>query len=83
MIYPGLPDDQQVLAAVGKIALRHGQLDYALKMTVRHTMRQGYTASTSYGEIAFTINQPGVVNFPESPLPDFCGDRCEEILRRS
>jgi hypothetical protein len=35
MIYPGLPDDQQVLAAIGKIALRHGQLDYALKMAVR------------------------------------------------
>ena len=35
MIYPGLPDDQQVLAAIGKIALRHGQLDYVLKMAVR------------------------------------------------
>jgi hypothetical protein len=35
MIYPGLPNDQQVLAAIGKIALRHGQLDYALKMAVR------------------------------------------------
>jgi hypothetical protein len=35
MIFPGLPEDQQVLAAIGKIALRHGQLDYALKMAVR------------------------------------------------
>jgi hypothetical protein len=35
MIYPGLPEDQEVLAAIGKIALRHGQLDYALKMAVR------------------------------------------------
>jgi hypothetical protein len=35
MIHPGLPEDQRVLAAIGKIALRHGQLDYALKMTVR------------------------------------------------
>ena len=35
MIYPALPEDPQVLAAVGKIALRHGQLDYALKMAVR------------------------------------------------
>jgi hypothetical protein len=35
MIYPALPEDQRVLAAIGKIALRHGQLDYALKMTVK------------------------------------------------
>ena len=35
MIYPGLPEDQEVLIAIGKIALRHGQLDYALKMAVR------------------------------------------------
>jgi hypothetical protein len=35
MIYPGLPQDQQVLAAIGKIALRHGQLDYALKLGVK------------------------------------------------
>src|SRR5580658_7924268 len=35
MIYPDLPEDQQVLAAIGKIALRHGQLDYALKMALK------------------------------------------------
>jgi len=35
MIYPGLPEDQAVLAAIGKIAVRHGQLDHALKMAVR------------------------------------------------
>jgi hypothetical protein len=35
MIYLGLPEDPLVLAAIGKIALRHGQLDYHLKMTVR------------------------------------------------
>jgi hypothetical protein len=34
MIYPGLPDDPSVLAAIGTIALRHGQLDNALKMAV-------------------------------------------------
>ena len=34
-IYPGLPKDEATLAAIGKIALRHGQLDYAFKMTVR------------------------------------------------
>jgi hypothetical protein len=33
-IFPGLPKDQETLAAIGKIALRHGQLDYALKMAV-------------------------------------------------
>jgi len=35
MIYPGLPQDQRILAAIGKIALRHGQLDYQLRMVVR------------------------------------------------
>jgi hypothetical protein len=35
MIYMGLPDDPQVLAAIGRIAIRHGQLYYHLKMTVR------------------------------------------------
>jgi hypothetical protein len=35
MIYPGLPDDPKVLAAIGKIALRHGQLDNALKMVIK------------------------------------------------
>jgi hypothetical protein len=44
MIYPGLPDDQRVLAAIGKIALRHGQLDYALKMAVTGA-RVGWTSS--------------------------------------
>ena len=35
MIYMGLPEDQRVLAAIGKIAIRHGQLDYSLRMAVR------------------------------------------------
>ncbi|HTT99842.1 MAG TPA: hypothetical protein VMF58_17465 [Rhizomicrobium sp.] len=30
-----LPDDQKVLAAIGTIAIRHGQLDNALKMAVK------------------------------------------------
>jgi hypothetical protein len=34
MIYPGLPSDE-VLAAVGKIALRHGWFEDGLKMAVR------------------------------------------------
>jgi hypothetical protein len=34
-ILMGLPEDQNILAAIGKIALRHGQLDYHLHMTVR------------------------------------------------
>ncbi len=35
MIFMGLPGDAAVLAAIGKIALRHGQLDYSLKMTIK------------------------------------------------
>ena len=35
MITLGIPTDPAILAAVGKIALRHGQLDYLLRMTVK------------------------------------------------
>jgi hypothetical protein len=35
MIYMAIPEDQAVLAAVGKIALRHGQLDHVLRMTIK------------------------------------------------
>jgi hypothetical protein len=31
MIFMGLPEDQAVLAAIGRIAIRHGQLDYCLR----------------------------------------------------
>jgi hypothetical protein len=34
MIHMGYPGDP-ILVAIGKIAIRHGQLDYSLKMTVR------------------------------------------------
>jgi hypothetical protein len=30
-----IPDDPAILAAVGKVALRHGQLDHVLRMTVK------------------------------------------------
>ena len=35
MITLEIPTDPQLLAAVGKVALRHGQLDYVLRMTVK------------------------------------------------
>jgi hypothetical protein len=35
VIHLRIPDDEAVLAAVGKIALRHGQLDYILRMTIK------------------------------------------------
>ena len=35
MIYLNIPDDPAVVAAVGRIALRHGQLDYILRMTIK------------------------------------------------
>jgi hypothetical protein len=35
MIYMAIPEDQAVLAAIGKIALRHGQLDHVLRMTIK------------------------------------------------
>jgi hypothetical protein len=35
MVLMGLPNDDAVLAAVGKIAIRHGQLDHSLKMLIK------------------------------------------------
>lgn len=35
MIVPSLPQDPQVRAAIGDVAVRHGQLDYALRMMVK------------------------------------------------
>ena len=35
MIYMGLPESEKTLAAIGAIAIRHGQLDYAFKMAVK------------------------------------------------
>ena len=35
MITLQIPEDEQVLAAVGTISIRHGQLDYILRMTVK------------------------------------------------
>jgi hypothetical protein len=35
MIYLHIPDDPAVVAAIGRIALRHGQLDYILRMTIK------------------------------------------------
>ena len=39
MIYMGIPEDKRVLEAIGKIAIRHGQLDYSMKMAVRTLSR--------------------------------------------
>lgn len=35
MIYLGIPNDRELLAGVGEVSLRHGQLDYVLRMTVK------------------------------------------------
>ncbi|MGA7263547.1 MAG: hypothetical protein WCB44_00790 [Stellaceae bacterium] len=35
MIYLHIPEDPAVVGAVGRIALRHGQLDYMLRMTIK------------------------------------------------
>jgi len=32
MITFGIPDDNQMLAAIGKVAIRHGQMDYVLRI---------------------------------------------------
>ena len=35
MITLSLPTDQALLTAIGKVAVRHGQLDYGLKLTIK------------------------------------------------
>ncbi len=35
MIIGSLPQDPKILAAIGAVSVRHGQLDYALRMTVK------------------------------------------------
>src|SRR5258708_10131041 len=56
MIYFKLPDDPALLAAVAKVAIRHGQLDYVLRMRVksieRLTIRQGLDATERQGSAA-------------------------------
>jgi hypothetical protein len=56
MIYFKLPDDPALLAAVAKVAVRHGQLDYVLRMAVksieRLTIRQGLDATERQGSAA-------------------------------
>ena len=48
-----IPGDEAVLAAVGKIALRHGQLDYILRMTVKTvaglSLKDGIDATARLG----------------------------------
>ncbi len=39
MITLDIPTDPALLAAVGKVALRHGQLDYVLRMTVKSILK--------------------------------------------
>jgi hypothetical protein len=39
MITLQVPDDPQVQAAIGTIALRHGQLEHVLKMTVKSILK--------------------------------------------
>src|SRR4029077_20644193 len=35
MISLGLPNDPSEVVAIGKVAIRHGQLDHGLKLTIR------------------------------------------------
>ena len=35
MVLLGLPSEEKILSAIGKIAIRHGQLDYVLRMTIK------------------------------------------------
>ena len=53
MVYLALPDNKDVLAAVGRIAIRHGQLDHILRMTVKTiediTMHEALDATRRQG----------------------------------
>ena len=53
MIHFSLPDDPALLAAVGKVAIRHGQLDFVLRRTIKSienlTIAQGDDATAGQG----------------------------------
>jgi hypothetical protein len=53
LIYMLMPEDPAVLAAVGKIALQHGQLDHVLRMTIKSltgvSMKEALDATARQG----------------------------------
>ena len=53
MISLSLPSDPSEVVAIGKLAIRHGQLDYGLKLTIRSVRG---TVVTAFG------NPPKCVN---------------------
>src|SRR5262249_2186568 len=42
-----IPDDIATLTAVGRIALRHSQLDRLTRLTLKHSGQEGYTDTTT------------------------------------
>jgi hypothetical protein len=42
-----IPDDIPTLTAVGRIALRHSQLDRLIRLTLKHSGQEGYTDTTT------------------------------------
>jgi hypothetical protein len=68
-----LPNDEALLAAIGKVAIRHGQLDYVLKMMVksieRLRIREGLDATErqSTSELRQRVRKLAKQKFGEGP----------------
>ena len=50
MIIGSLPQNPQILAAIGAVGVRHGQLDYALRMTVKSISGIGLEPALDFTE---------------------------------
>lgn len=70
----GLPDDPELLAAIGAVTLRHSQLDHILRMTIKSflgvTVEQGLDATNELGSshLRETIKTLAKQRFPVEAL---------------
>ena len=85
MISIGLPKDPAVLVAIGKLAIRHGQLDQGLKLTIRSIRRISVeqalaeTKRKSPHQLRALVEEHARNRFGEAPILV----RIRELLHRS
>jgi len=85
MISMGLPKDRAVLVALGKLAIRHGQLDQGLKLTIRSirgiSVEQALaeTKRKSLHHLRKLVEEHARERFGEAPVVS----RLQELLDRS
>ena len=85
MISIGLPKDPAVIVAIGKLAIRHGQLDHGLKLTIRSirgiSVEQALaeTKRKSPHQLRALVEEHARNRFGEAPILV----RIRELLHRS